>query len=63
VCTRDWGLLLLLLLHHDGLPAELADGERDVSPRYAKDGVDEITGLRCAKAFWSAIKSPAWAWW
>jgi len=58
VCLRD--LRLLLLPHHDGLPAELADGERDVSPRYAKDGVDEIARLRCAKAFWSAIKSPAY---
>lgn len=65
VCLRD--LRLLLLPHHYGLPAELADGERDVSPRYAKDGVDEIARLRCAKAFWSAIKSPAYpiapAWW
>ena len=58
MCLRD--LRLLLLPHHDGLPAELADGERDVSPRYAKDGVDEIARLRCAKALWSAIKSPAY---
>lgn len=44
--------------YHDGLPAELADGESDVSPRHAEDGVDEVAGLRQACTLWSATKSP-----